>query len=218
MKKLLLFLILILFCATATVKAQEGDEGDRIPLAAGKAAKQLASPDPLTRQLAAEELARLAAVDQLRLVDGYRAQEKDKQVRLALDWALYRLGRPEKLYAVVSELEGKRSKQATGYLAQVEGPQLLYPFLRDATGKTLVGLLDALGKLGTAETLPQIKVYQSNFDPAVATAAKAAETEIAGRLAETPVNTGSRDRVVTAPADSAKPAEPESPPESQPQP
>jgi hypothetical protein len=40
-------------------------------------AKQLNSPDALVRQRSAEALARLAATDQRKLVEGYRLQEKN---------------------------------------------------------------------------------------------------------------------------------------------
>jgi len=49
--------------------------------------KQLNSPDAHVRLRSAEALARLAATDQRKLVEGYRLQEKNKDVRLALDWA-----------------------------------------------------------------------------------------------------------------------------------
>ena len=43
----------------------------------------------------------LAATDQRKVVEGYQLQEKNKEVRLALDWALYRMGRAEALYRIV---------------------------------------------------------------------------------------------------------------------
>jgi len=76
-------------------------------------AKQLNSPDALVRQRSAEALARLAATDQRKLVEGYRLQEKNKDVRLALDWALYRMGRTEALYRIVDELDDRRRQLVT---------------------------------------------------------------------------------------------------------
>src|SRR5215211_3924908 len=78
------------------------------------------SIDPLLRQRSAEALARLAATDQRKLVEGYQLQEKDKEVRLALDWALYRMGHAEALYRVVDELDSGRQEQAIGYLSELE--------------------------------------------------------------------------------------------------
>src|SRR5687768_10143581 len=97
---------------------------------AAEFAKQLGSTDPLLRQRSAEALARLAAVKQRKLVEGYQLQEKNKEVRLALDWALYRMGRPEALYRIVRELDSGRQEQAIGYLTELESPEDLYPFLK----------------------------------------------------------------------------------------
>src|ERR1043165_9606628 len=71
-------------------------------------AKGLGSTDPHVRQRSAEALARLAATSQRKLVEGYQLQEKNKEVRLALDWALYRMGRAEALYRIVDELDSGR--------------------------------------------------------------------------------------------------------------
>src|SRR5690349_21208554 len=92
-------------------------------------ARQLGSTDAHVRQRSAEALAQLAAVEQRKLVEGYQLQEKNKEVRLALDWALYRMGRSEALYRVVTDLDSGRQDQAIGYLSQLESPDVLYPFL-----------------------------------------------------------------------------------------
>ena len=96
-------------------------------------AKQLGSADAHVRQRSAEALARLAATDQRKLVEGYQLQEKNKEVRLALDWALYRMGRSEMLYRIVDELDSCRQDQAIGYLSELESPEVLYPFLKRTT-------------------------------------------------------------------------------------
>src|ERR1044072_1785079 len=109
-------------------------------------AKQLNSPDAHVRQQSAEALARLAATDQRKLVEGYRLQEKNKDVRLALDWALYRMGRSEALYRIVDELDSGRQAQAVGYLSELESPDVLYPFLKRTSNapRITAGLLKAL--------------------------------------------------------------------------
>ena len=100
-------LALLLAGASVQVKAQSDSEEERTPSngeASAAVARNLASGDPLERQRAAEELARMGAVEQRRLVEGYRLQEKDARVRLALDWALYRMGKTETLFSIVSSL------------------------------------------------------------------------------------------------------------------
>ncbi len=159
-------------------------------------AKQLNSPDALVRQRSAEALARLAAIDQRKLVEGYRFQEKNKDVRLALDWALYRMGRAEALYRIVDELDSGRQEQAVSYLSELESPDVLYPFLKrtNNTPRINAGLLKALAHTGDAQTLDLIKPFLESHQPYVAEAAEVAHDEIEKRLGES-----------TAPAVRARP-------------
>ena len=166
-------------------------------------AKQLNSPDALVRQRSAEALARLAATDQRKLVEGYRLQEKNKEVRLALDWALYRMGRAEALYRIVDELDSGRQAQAVGYLSELEGPDVLYPFLKRTTNAPRInaGLLKALARIGDAQTLDLIKPFRESHQPYVAEAAEVAHDEIEKRLGEPAPDARARPRTVEKPAD-----------------
>jgi HEAT repeat protein len=166
-------------------------------------AKQLSSLDANVRRRSAEALARLAATDQLKLVEGYQLQEKNKEVRLALDWALYRMGRTEALYRVVHELDSGRQDQAIGYLSDLESPDLLYPFLKKTNNPPRVnqGLLKALAPLGDAQTLDLIKPFRESHQPYVAEAAEIAHDEIEKRLGEPASATRARPRTVEKAAD-----------------
>ena len=129
MSKVVLLLIVLssLGAAHAQQRPIDGVDARSNP---AEFAKQLGSTDPLVRQRSAEALARLAATDQRKLVEGYQLQEKNKEVRLALDWALYRMGKAEALYRVVDDLDSGRQEQAVGYLSELESPDVLYPFLK----------------------------------------------------------------------------------------
>jgi len=164
-------------------------------------AKQLGSTDPLVRQRSAEALARLAATDQRKLVEGYQLQEKNKEVRLALDWALYRMGRAEALYRIVEDLDSGRQAQAVGYLSELESPDVLYPFLKRTTNAPRVnaGLLKALARIGDAQTLDLIKPFRDSHQPYVAEAAEVAHDEIEKRLGEPAPTTRARPRTVEKP-------------------
>ena len=166
-------------------------------------AKQLNDPDANVRQRSAEALARLAATDQLKLVEGYRLQEKNKDVRLALDWALYRMGRADALYRIVDELDSGRQTQAVGYLSELESPDVLYPFLKRTTNAPRInaGLLKALGRIGDAQTLDVVKPFRESHQPYVAEAAEVAHDEIEKRLAEPAADVRARPRTVEKPAD-----------------
>ena len=164
-------------------------------------AKQLNSPDAHVRQRSAEALARLAATDQRKLVEGYRFQEKNKDVRLALDWALYRMGRSEALYRIVDELDSGRQAQAVGYLSELESPDVLYPFLRRTNNAPRInaGILKALARIGDAQTLDLIKPFRESQQPYVAEAAEVAHDEIERRLGEPASTTRTRPRSIDKP-------------------
>lgn len=164
--------------------------------------KQLSDSDPNVRRRSAEALAHLAATDQRKLVEGYELQEKNKEVRLALDWALYRMGRSEALYRIVRELDSGRQDQAIGYLSELESPDVLYPFLGKSNNPPRVnaGLLKALGHIGDAKTLDLVKPFRDSHQPYVAEAAEIAHDEIEKRLAEPSASeTRSRPRTVEKP-------------------
>ena len=164
-------------------------------------ATQLGNVDPLVRQRCAEALARLAAVDQKKLVEGYQLQEKNREVRLALEWALYRMGKSEALFRVVRELDSSRQEQAVGYLSELESPDLLYPFLKKERNPARVtaGLLKALARTGDAQTLELIKPFRESVQPYVAEAAEIASDEIEKRLGQETTTTHSRPRTVGKP-------------------
>ena len=161
-------------------------------------AKQLGSTDPNMRRRSAEALARLAATDQRKLVEGYQLQESNKEVRLALDWALYRMGREEALYRIVEELDSGRQDQAIGYLSELDNPDLLYPFLKKTNNPSRVnaGLLKALARIGDAQSLDLIKPFRESHQPYVAEAAVSAHDEIEKRLGEPAAATRARPRTV----------------------
>lgn len=169
----------------------------------GEIARKLSSLDPRERQHAAEELARLAAVDQLKLVTGYRLQEKNARVRLALDWALYRMGRTETLFNLVRDLDSSRRNQSDAYLSQLESPDPLYIFLARVNGKALARLLAVLARLGGAGTLDLIKPYLESYDQEVANAAQFATREINLRLQQAPPDAATRPRQTGKPGETS---------------
>src|SRR5215217_8553976 len=185
MTKLTIFILSLLI--TTTIHAQtEPIDGVDARSNPAEFAKQLGSTDAHVRQRSAEALARLAATDQRKLVEGYQFQEKNKEVRLALDWALYRMGRSEALYRVVDDLDSGRQQQAVGYLSELESPDVLYPFLKRANNAPRInaGLLKVLARIGDAQTLELVTPFRDSHQPYVAEAAEIAHDEIEKRLSE----------------------------------
>ena len=201
MKSVLLIGVLML-CGGASY-AQQPIDGVDARSNSAEFAKQLGSTDPLLRQRSAEALARLADAKHRKLVEGYQLQEKNKEVRLALDWALYRMGRSEALYRVVADLDSGRQEQAIGYLSELESPDLLYPFLNKEKNKprATAGLLKALARIGDEHTLEVVKPYRESQEPYVAEAAEIAHDEIEKRLSEVAQPTRARPRTVSTTGD-----------------
>ncbi|HEX5873823.1 MAG TPA: hypothetical protein VFY60_04185 [Pyrinomonadaceae bacterium] len=196
-------LLLIMLCFVGVSQAQQAPiDGVDARSNPEEFAKQLGSADANVRRRSAEALAQLAATDQRKLVEGYQLQEKNKEVRLALDWALYRMGRAEMLYRVVDELDSGRQDQAIDYLTQLESPDLLYPFLKRITNAPRInaGLLKALARIGDANTLELVKPFRDSHQAYVAEAAEIAHDEIEKRLGETTTSeTRTRPRSVGRP-------------------
>jgi HEAT repeat protein len=193
--KLMLAVALLLCLSNSPgVSAQsEEDGGDPSGVTAQK---QLASRDPLARQQAAEDLAQIASPQNRKLLEGYRLQEKNARVRLALDWALYRIGKAETLFTIVRALDSTRADQSSAYLSRLDTPDPLYIFLERANGHTQIKLLEVLGKIGDSATLDKIKPYTQSLDLKIREAAQLATREIEGRLEESPINTSTRPRQV----------------------
>ncbi|MDX6484297.1 MAG: hypothetical protein QOE95_2068 [Gaiellaceae bacterium] len=193
-KTILTLALLTLLTTPALVRAQ--DEPSRATGAdSAMVARKLSSRIASERRAAAEELARLAAVEHRRLAEGYRAQEKDSRVKLALDWALYRMGKNETLFQLVGALdEKKEAEQAVGYLKQLEGPEPLYVFFGRVNGNTQIRLLEVLATVGDRDTLEKIQPYIQSLDPLIADAARFAEREIQIRVEETPAVEPRRQR------------------------
>lgn len=186
--------LLFLFTNMPELRAQTDEGGQNTSYA--EVQKQLASRDPLLRQRAAEELAQLADPANRKLLEGYRLQEKNARVKLALDWALYRIGKTSLLFSVIDALDSTRAEQASAYLSKLDAPDPLYYFLERMNGNTQVKLLGVLGKIGDTTTLEKIKPHHQSADPKIAEAAQLATSEIESRLGQSPANTQTRPRQV----------------------
>ena len=194
--------LLVLSCAPALSVAQSVSEDELANPReiSARWAKQLGHYDPVVRQEAAEALARLAAVDQRKLVEGYHFQENHKNVRLALDWALYRMGKSDMLFQIVRELDSGRHDQAVGYLSKVDTPVLLHSYLKDKDkpGRITAGLIEALAVIGDQDSLALITPFRDSFLPGVAAAAEDAIDKIEARLAQSEPAKPTRPRTVSS--------------------
>ena len=205
LKMFCLSMLLAAWSAGAVLAQSGGDDADGTGASAA-AAKQLGSSDAVVRQRAAEELAAIAATNQRRMLEGYRLQEKNARVRLALDWALYRVGKTSTLFELIRALDSSRAAQARAYLSTLETPEPLYLFLERANGITQRELLRVLAKVGDAATLDRLRPYAESPDPEISTAARNAAQEIEQRLSQQqPADTVTRPRQVGTGEDDSSP-------------
>jgi HEAT repeat protein len=190
-----LIAVLSLFSVFALPLSRQ-DEADNVIYA-----RQLASRDAATRQSAAEELARRVALDQKKIVEGYLLQEKDKRVRLALNWALYRMGKSDLLFQIVRDLDSSRQDQAVGYLSQLERADSLYVFLRQESTKPKIirALIEAIGRIGDTAALQEIKPFLDSYDPDIAETAKNATNLLTTGVAATDSTVKTRPRTTATP-------------------
>jgi len=165
---------------------------------AGEASKDLANRDPLVRQEGAEILAKLADPNQLTLTEGYVLQEKNARVRLALNWALYRMGKNEMLYPIVKDLDTERQVQAVVYLSQLESAEPLYKFIDRSRPQAQEALFEVFARIGDDQTLTLVSRYVDASIPEVAKAAKHARDQITLRLQYKPAEAKGRQRRIGA--------------------
>jgi hypothetical protein len=189
--------IFLLLCSLSLTAYAQGEEEENVSRTdTSIIASRLSNIDPLVRQQAAEELAARTAIEHQKLIEGYRLQEKHERVRLALDWALYRMGKTSTLFNIVRALDSSRSNQARAYLTTLDDPTPLYIFFERASARTQIRLLEVLARVGNQETLARIQPYTASFDSKIASAAKFATREITSRLAEAPTDAPTRQRQV----------------------
>lgn len=136
------------------------------------------------RIAAAEGLARLGRTDNLPAVEGARQTAEGAHFQLALDYAMYRLGRKTVLGNVTSQLDGPRSGRAFGYLLELTSKEYpdLFPLLRGSRGKARVKILDVLGTIGGADALAEVESYTKDGNTDVASAALNAVRRIRARV------------------------------------
>jgi hypothetical protein len=175
----------------ATRLLQNQDSEQSIEVAA---ARDLSNRNPVIRQQGAETLARLAIPEQRTITEGYRLQEKNSRVRLALDWALYRMGKDEALFNIVKDLDSERQAQSVLYLSQLESPEPLYKFIDRGRPSTQEGLFEVFARIGDSETLNIVMRFVDADIPRVAKAAKLAQDQITLRLNHQPAQRESRPR------------------------
>jgi HEAT repeat protein len=138
--------------------------------------ERLADKDPNIRRAAAEGLGRLADGSALQQLETGVTADDAETVRIAMAFALQKLGRNYVTRIVDAMDSGRMVSQAQDYLIEL-GPSIapsLYPRLQETDAGIREGVADVLGMIGDEKALASLQAATQDHDPAVATAAKRA--------------------------------------------
>ncbi len=134
------------------------------------------------RRYGAEGLGRLGDPDTTTPVARAYLRESSSNAKLAMSFALYRLGRQEHLDELVANV-GK--DQALNYLLEFDSAQVakLYPYLGLDVGQT-ARLFEVIGSRGDRSALPIAEKFSASPETSIASAANTAIRRLRARLGE----------------------------------
>lgn len=120
--------------------------------------QNLRHQDEDRRRYANEGLGRIGAAKHTEEISKLRLTEKHSGVLLAQAFALYKLGRKEYLLSIVQKTDTiTLDDQAALYLRDADDPSDLYPYLEQGTTKQREKTAEALGYVGTSESIPRLQ-------------------------------------------------------------
>ncbi|GAB4251563.1 MAG: hypothetical protein Kow00109_27260 [Acidobacteriota bacterium] len=135
------------------------------------------------RRFGAEGLGRLGDSSYVELIATKYLREESKSVKLAMSYALFRLGRKEHLVELVDNLG---SDQVYYYLLELPPAEvaLLFPYLQTEDDSTVIRLLDVIGLRGDAKAVDVVKELTAHSNPDVASATNLALRRLYARFPE----------------------------------
>jgi len=131
------------------------------------------------RRLGAEGLGRSGDTASTSSVATQYLREKDPEAKLAMSFALYRLGREEHLLELAQE-----GDQGLEYLLELEASEMpkLYPYLDSEKNGVKVRILTAIGQRADRSAVPVVERYMKSENGDVASAANLALRRLRGRF------------------------------------
>jgi HEAT repeat protein len=142
--------------------------------------EHLADKDPFIRRAAAEGLGRLGDASATEELMRGATTDESEMVRIAMAFALAKLGRNYVTRIVDSMDSTKMLPQAQEYLIEL-GPSILkdlYPRLQESEPSIRGGVAEVLGMMGGEAALPALQPLTQDHDADVAAAAKRAIARI----------------------------------------
>jgi HEAT repeat protein len=138
------------------------------------------------RQYAFEGLARIADPRYMDQISRLVLTEKNGDVKLAEQWALYRMGSLPNIQYIVRKLDTDQEEQARTYLLEANNAADLYPYVRSSSKEVRQKVIDILGRIGDAETVKELQPVAETSGVATANAATLAIKRIEWRMSGRP--------------------------------
>ena len=157
------------------------------------------------RQYAFEGLARIADPRYLDQISRLVLTEKNGDVKLAEQWALYRMGSRPNIQYIVRKLDTDQEQQARAYLMEANDPADLYPYIRSSNDEVRRKVIDILGRIGDGETVKELKPVAETSGKDTSNTATVAIKRIEWRLSGRPRANDSVLRRETRPRRAANP-------------
>lgn len=157
------------------------------------------------RQYAFEGLARIGDPRYMDQISRLVLTEKNGDVRLAEQWALYRMGSRPNIQYIVRKLDTDQEEQARTYLLESNNAADLYPYVRSSNKEVRQKVIDILGRIGDAETVKELQPVAEASGVATANAATLAIKRIEWRMSGRPRASDTVLRRETRPRRTANP-------------
>lgn len=132
------------------------------------------------RRYAAEGLGRVGDNSYLRLLAQKHLREESSEVKLAMGFALYKLGRDEHIVELIGQAEGSQAYYYLMELSEQETEQL-YPYLHGEKKDIVIRLLDVIGLRGGQSALPVVQEFAQGSDADLVSAANLALRRLRAR-------------------------------------
>jgi HEAT repeat protein len=157
------------------------------------------------RRYAFEGLARIADPRYMDQISRLVLTEKNGDVKLAEQWALYRMGSRPSIQYIVRKLDTDQEEQARAYLLEANDPADLYPYIRSSNKEVRRKVIDILGRIGDAETVKELQPVAETSGKDTSNTATVAIKRIEWRMSGRPRATDTVLRRETRPRRAANP-------------
>ncbi|HKV41214.1 MAG TPA: HEAT repeat domain-containing protein [Blastocatellia bacterium] len=149
-------------------------------------AENMDSSDGDRRQYAIEGLARVGDRKYLDQISRLILTEKKDDVKLAMEWAMYKMGRGGQIQDIARHLDSGLAEHARQYLMEPNNPADLYPYLESSNSTVRMAVIDILGHIGNMETVGVLKPVVDSSGRKTSDAATVAIKQIEWRISGRP--------------------------------